>query len=303
MSRITAWWCVGLAMAAAVTGCATTPPASGGKSSKITVVAAENTWGSIAAQLGGNRVAVTSIVNNPNTDPHDYEPTPADARTFAGANLAIVNGIGYDAWASQLLAANPSPQRTVLNVGDTLHVPDSGNPHQWYSPTNVDTIINQITSDYQKIDPADSGYFAQQKQHYESVDLSQYHQLASEIKTRYATTPIGASESIVSPLAADLGLNLLTPSSYLDAISEGSEPTAQDKITADNQIKTRQIKVFVLNTQNSTPDVQALANEAAAAHIPVVQVTETPTPGNATFQAWQTSQLRALANALGQTHG
>src|SRR5437867_10273245 len=94
--------------------------ASGGKPK---VVAAENFWGSIAAQLGGDRVEVTVIIDNPNADPHDYEPTTADARSMATATLVIVNGVGYDPWADRLLAANPVSGRDVLDVGKVVGVP------------------------------------------------------------------------------------------------------------------------------------------------------------------------------------
>jgi zinc/manganese transport system substrate-binding protein len=298
----------GLALAAALAstaaGCATTPPASSPESNaKITVVAAEDVWGNLAAQLGGQHAAVTNLINNPNTDPHDYEPTPADGRTFATAQYAIVNDIGYDPWAAKLADANPNPNRTMLNVGDLLKLKDGDNPHRWYSPDDVHKVIDQITSDYQKIDPADAAYFDQQKHSLENQGLSQYTKLISDIRTKYAGTPIGASESIISPLADGLGLKVLTPEPYLNAISEGSDPTAQDKATVDDQIKTKQIKVFVYNSQNSTPDVKALADEAKAAGIPVVNVTETPDPGNASFQDWQTKQLQDLEQALGQATG
>jgi zinc/manganese transport system substrate-binding protein len=297
-----------LALAATATGCATTAPAQtggtpSGSNMKINVVAAEDFWGSIAAQLGGDHATVTSIVNNPQTDPHGYEPTPTDGRAIATAQYAILNGIGYDPWAPKLLDANPNPQRTALTVGDTLHLKDGDNPHRWYSPDDVHTVIDAITGDYKKIDPADAAYFDQQKQTYETQSLGQYTKLVDDIKTKYAGTPIGASESIVSPLAEGLGLKMLTPEPFLDAISEGSDPNAQDKATVDDQIKTKQIKVFVYNSQNSTPDVQALAGEAKAAGIPVVTVTETPDPGNATFQDWQTKQLQDLEQALAQATG
>src|SRR5689334_6062421 len=95
-------------------------PTSASASGRLSVVAAEDTWGSIAKQLGGDHVAVTSLISNPNTDPHDYEPTPADARRVAAAQLVITNGIGYDSWVDKLLAANPSSRRAVLNVGDLV---------------------------------------------------------------------------------------------------------------------------------------------------------------------------------------
>lgn len=296
------------AMAGVIVGCATTAPASVGSapaapSTKITVVAAENFWGSIAAQLGGEHATVTSIVNNPDADPHDYEPTPADGRAIATAQFVITNGIGYDPWAPKLADANPSQRRTVLTVGDLLGLKDGDNPHRWYSPEDVQKVINQITADYQKIDPADAAYFESQKQNYETQGLGQYTKLINDIKTKYAGTPVGASESIVSPLAEGLGLRMLTPESFVDAISEGSDPTAADKSTVDGQITTKQVKVFVFNSQNSTPDVQALVNEAKAAGIPVVTVTETPDPGTTTFQDWQTRQLQDLQQALAQATG
>ena len=298
---------LGLAVLAValVAGCATSSATSGssGSGTTIKVVAAENFWGSIAQQLGGSHVSVTSIISNPNTDPHAYESTPADARTIAQAQFAIVNGIGYDPWAPKLIAANPVSNRTVLTVGDLVGIKEGGNPHRWYSPSNVHQVIEQISSDYQKIDPADATYFDQQKQNFENQALSQYNQLISDIKSKYAGTPIGASESIVTPLSDGLGLKMMTPAAFLSAISEGSEPTAADKATIDNQIKTKQIKVYVYNSQNSTPDVQAQVNEAKAAGIPVTTVTETLDPANVTFQAWQVKQLQGIEAALAQAHG
>jgi zinc/manganese transport system substrate-binding protein len=267
------------------------------------VVAAENFWGSIASQLGGGHVAVTSVIDNPNADPHAYEPTPADGRAVASAQYAIVNGVGYDPWAPKLVDANPNPQRTVLTVGDVVGVKEGGNPHRWYSPDDVHKVIERITADYKKIDPADAAYFDQQKQAFESQALGQYNQLISDIRAKYSGTPVGASESIVAPLAQGLGLTMLTPESFLGAISEGSDPTAADKAAIDGQIKGRQIKIYIYNSQNSTPDVQAQVNEARAAGIPVTTVTETLIPQGATFQDWQTKQLQGIEQALAQATG
>ncbi|HEY4018601.1 MAG TPA: zinc ABC transporter substrate-binding protein [Pseudonocardiaceae bacterium] len=295
------------AVALTVAGCATTPPANAsngtGSGTKINVVAAENFWGSIASQLGGDHATVSSIITNPDTDPHSYEATPADGRTMTGAQFAIINGIGYDPWAPKLLATNPNPQRTVLTVGTLVGIPDGGNPHRWYSPSNVHQVIEQITADYAKIDPADATYFQQRKATFENQTLSQYNQLISTIKAKYAGTPIGASESIVTPLADGLGLNLITPETFLSAISEGSDPTAADKATIDNQIRTKQIKVYVYNSQNSTPDVQTQVNEAKAAGIPVTTVTETLAPAGTTFQDWQVKELQGIQQALAQATG
>ncbi|MEV6021780.1 zinc ABC transporter substrate-binding protein [Streptomyces sp. NPDC052036] len=274
-----------------------------GSGKTIQVVAAENFWGSIASQLGGSHVKVTSIINNPDTDPHDYEPTAADARTVAGAPYTIVNGIGYDAWADKLLAANPGSGRTELKVGDLVGIKPGGNPHRWYSPDNVHQVIERITADYKKIDPADAAYFDQQKKTFETKTLGDYNKLITHIKAKYAGTPIGASESIVTPLAEGLGLKMLTPETFLDAMSEGSDPTAKDKATIDQQIKIKKIKIYVYNSQNSTPDVQAQVKEAKAQGIPVATVTETLTPAGASFQQWQTTQLQGIEQALAKATG
>ncbi|HZQ38522.1 MAG TPA: zinc ABC transporter substrate-binding protein, partial [Dehalococcoidia bacterium] len=237
------------------------------------------------------------------TDPHDYEPTPKDARAVASARYVIENGIGYDPWAQKLLAANPDSGRKVLVVGDQLGLKAGDNPHRWYAPDDVQSVIARITSDLKQIDAKDADYFDQQQRVYLSSGLRQYTALIQRIRQSYAGTPVGASESVFTPLAQALGLKLLTPGSLLDAISEGSDPTARDKATADQQIANGQIAVFVYNSQNATPDVQNLVNAAKAANIPVVQITETLSPAGATFQAWQTSQLQALADALARATG
>jgi zinc/manganese transport system substrate-binding protein len=107
----------------------------------------------------------------------------------------------------------------------------------------------------------------------------------------------------VTPLAEGLGLKMLTPESFLDAISEGTDPTAKDKQTIDRQISEKQIKVYVYNSQNATPDVQAQVKAAKAEGIPVATVTETLTPAGASFQAWQVRQLQGIEKALGQATG
>ncbi|WP_349260880.1 metal ABC transporter solute-binding protein, Zn/Mn family [Actinocrinis sp.] len=294
------------------TGCATTAPggsaavgaAAGGSGQTITVVAAENFWGSIAAQLGGSHVAETSIISNPDTDPHDYEATPADARTISAAQVFIQNGLGYDSsWAPKLVAANPNVDRTVLTVGDLVGLKDGDNPHQWYVKSSVYKVIDAITAAYQKADPADAAYFAAQKSSFEQATLAPYNQLISDIRGRYAGTPIGASESIVSGLADTLGLKMLTPYSFLRDISEGNDPTAADKTLIDQQIKSKAIKVYVYNSQNATPDIAAQVAEAKAEGIPVTTVTETLFPAGDSFQQWQLNQLKKLESALASASG
>jgi zinc/manganese transport system substrate-binding protein len=294
-------------MAALLAGCdksgsSATAGTEGGGGGRLRVVAAENFWGSIASQLGGRKVDVSSIIVNPDTDPHSYEPTAADARTIAGAQLAIVNGIGYDNWAPKLLAASPAEgHRVVLNVGDALGLKEGANPHQWYSPASVKSVVGEIVADYDRLDPADAGYYAAQEKVFETKSLARYDELRAQIRARYAGAPVGYSESIFRPLGEDLGLKLMTPYSFARAIAEGGEVTAEDKRTVDEQVEDRKVKVWVFNSQNVTPDVRRV-NEIARAHgIPIATVTETLAPASDTFEQWQVAQLEGLMRALAET--
>jgi zinc/manganese transport system substrate-binding protein len=296
-----------LALGAAVlaTGCGSQVggAGSGARSGKLEVVAAENFWGSLAAQLGGERVHVHSIIVNPATDPHSYEPTAADARAMAGAQLAIVNGVGYDEWASKLLAASPLEGRAVLDVGSLLGLRAGANPNRWYYPSDVLAVVRQIVRDYDALDPSARGYFAGRERILETQGLARYHELLRELRQRYAGVPVGYSESIFQGLGEYLGLKLLTPYSFAKAIAEGGEITSQDKRTVDRQAETRQIAVWVFNSQNVTPDVQRVDELARAAHVPIATVTETLSPASDSFEQWQVAELEGLRRALRRATG
>ena len=276
---------------------------AGAKHAGLQVVAAENFWGSIAGALAGSKATVRSIIVNPNTDPHSYDATPADARTFAAARLAIVNGIGYDDWAPKLLAASPLSGRITLTVGGLLGLRAGDNPHQWYSPGNVTRVVAAIASDLARLDPADAAYFRGRERAFETTALARYHALIAQIRARYRGVPVGYSESIFQPLGAALGLRLLTPSSFAKAIAEGTDVTAADKQTVDRQAQQRLIKVWVFNSQNVTPDVQRVSQLARAAGIPIATVTETLSPASDSFEQWQVSELEGLARALARATG
>jgi zinc/manganese transport system substrate-binding protein len=287
--------------ALAAVGCAVSPP--GGATRPLTAVATTSAWGSILSQLGGDRVRTYTLIKNPNADPHDYEPTPADARALSLASLVVENGVGYDAWAHRVLDASPDDRRIVINVGDLAHVGDNGNPHLWYSPADVEMLINAADKALAKLDPADASYFAERRESLEQQGLARYRALITDIRTRYADAPIGASESLVAPLAGALRLKLETPPSFLRAISEGIEPSAVDKKTIDAQLRDHRIAVYIYNRQNSTPDISDQVAAAQRARIPVVAMTETLTPEGASFQDWQVAQLTALRTALQRATG
>ena len=191
----------------------------------------------------------------------------------------------------------------LLDVGKLLGLDAGANPHRWYNPVDVRRVVDALTADYQRLDAEGATYFAQRRAAFDTTGTAAYRAAIEDIRTRYAGTPIGASESILAMLAPALGLELVTPPDFLRAISEGDDPTPKDKALIDKQISGRQIAVYVYNSQNANPDIQAQVAEARAAAIPVTSITETLVPANASWQDWQTAQLEALRSALAKATG
>ena len=283
--------------------CSSGGASSGSSAGKLHVVAVENFWASIVSQIGGDHVQVNTIITNPDTDPHDYEATAQDGRAIASARYVVYNGAGYDTWAEKILNANKSSGRKVLAVANLAGRKDGDNPHVWYNPGIVMKVVDQVTADLKALDAADAAYFDEQAATFKTTGLKEYNALRAQIKQQYSGVPVGSTESIFEDLAADLGLDDVTPASFQKATSEGIDVSPKDKTTVEQQITGKQIKVLVFNSQNSTPDIQSLVGAAKSGGIPVVALTETLDPADATFQAWQSAQLTSLMQALKQATG
>ncbi|MGH7862611.1 MAG: metal ABC transporter solute-binding protein, Zn/Mn family [Candidatus Dormibacteraceae bacterium] len=285
-----------VAMLAAV-ACGGSVSASGSSGSVLQVVAGQNFWGSIATQLGGTKANVQSVVTDPNADPHEYESNTNDARAVATANLVILNGAGYDGWGQKLLDASPNQNRKVLNVADLLGKKSGDNPHFWYNPTYVIQVADKITAEYKSLDSGDATYFDQRRSALTTA-MQPYMQRLNEIKQKFAGVPVGATESIFAYTASYLGLNLISPPEFMQAVAEGNDPPADTVVTFQNQISQKAIRVLVYNVQTATAVTTNLKIQATQQGIPVVGVSETLQPETATFQEWQDSELIALENAL-----
>jgi zinc/manganese transport system substrate-binding protein len=272
-------------------------PDAANPSAPLVVVAAENTWGSLAAQLGGLQVTVTSIVSDPNADPHEYESSPADARLMAAANYVIVNGAGYDTWADQLLAAQPESARKVLNVANLVGRAAGDNPHFWYDPTYVYRVVARITADYKALRPAQAAYFTAKAASFEQL-LAPFRQRLAYIQDHFAGASVASTESIFQYLAEFLHLNLVTPYAFMEAVAEGNDPPTSSLVTFTRQIQQKAFQVLVFNVQTVTPLTTQLKEQAAAQNIPVVGVSETIQPPIATFEEWMDGQLDSLINGL-----
>jgi zinc/manganese transport system substrate-binding protein len=288
---------VAIAALAVVAACSGPASSSGSGGSGLKVVAAENFWGSIAAQIGGARTDVQSVVTDPNADPHLYPTNTNDSRAIALADVVIVNGAGYDTWAQDMIAAGRSSHRRVLTVADVLGKKEGDNPHFWYNPTWVAVIADRITAMFKAADPAGGAYFDQQRAALDA-SLEPYRGRIAEIKQKFGGVKVAATESIFVYLAAALGLDLVSPPEFMTAVAEGTEPPVGSVIQFENQIQQRQAKVLVYNVQTISNTTTNIKHLAAAADIPVVGVSETMEPESTTFQDWQLAQLLALENAL-----
>jgi zinc/manganese transport system substrate-binding protein len=265
-------------------------------SSTINVIAAENFYGDIVKQLGGSHVSVTSIISDPNVDPHQYESNAQTAIQVSKAQLVIENSGGYDDWMDKILSGSPNPNRLLLKGFDLAQVKLPENEHIWYSIDNIATIAQAITTDLQKLDQADAATFENNFKAFKQ-SLQPIQQKISAIKSKYGGTPVGLTETIYLYQAVPLGLNVLTPFEFQKAMAEGNEPPADTVVTAENQITHHQIKVLIYNEQTVTPSTTKLENDAKAQNIPVVPVTETMPPGK-TYQTWMLDQLNTLEQNL-----
>lgn len=268
-------------------------------SGKISVVAAENMYGNLVQQIGGDLVQVKSILSDPNVDPHAYESTVSDAQQVADAQLVILNGGGYDSWMEKLLESSPNEKRVVLNVYESAPVKLPENEHVWYSIENARALSKQILEALKKADPTHASQF---ESNYQTVE-TRWKEVAdreSSIKQQFAKTPIASTESIFQYLAQELDLTILTPADLQMAIAEEEDPPAASALQAEEQIRNKLVKVLVYNAQNTGTITVKLLDTAKGISLPVVSITETM-PVNASYQSWMLDQLKALETALQST--
>jgi zinc/manganese transport system substrate-binding protein len=262
---------------------------------KIAVVAAENFYGDIARQIGGDRTAVVSIMNNPDQDPHLFETTPAAVRQIAGAQLVILNGANYDPWMEKLLAAAPRPTRIVVKVAQLTGRKAGDNPHLWYDPATMPAVASAIADALSKADAAHaSEYTARLKATLSS--LATVTQRVAQLKAKHAGAAVTATEPVFGPMADALGLVMRNQRFQL-AMMNDTEPSARDIAAFERDLKDRKVKVLIYNNQVSETLTERLRELANRSKVPVVGVSETMPP-NTSFQDWLLGELDALDKAL-----
>jgi zinc/manganese transport system substrate-binding protein len=287
---------VGLAL---VTGCGSSASPGGLSGGTLSVVAAENFWGNITAQIGGSHVRVTSIITDPNADPHTYETDPRDAAAISNATVVIENGLGYDDFIDKLLGTNPQQGRDVVSIAKVVALStDNPNPHLWYNPDYVIMAARTIENHLATHAPADAATFAANLQTF-LTSYQPYIDTLTAIRVKYAGTPIGYTERVPGYLVQKGALRLATPATFAQSIEDGNDPSPADTAAMDAGIKGRQVKVLLYNAQVTSPTTQKVKDLATANGIPVIGVAETIPAGEPNFQTWQIAQAKAILAALG----
>jgi zinc/manganese transport system substrate-binding protein len=285
-----------LLMAAAALGIALAAIAPARPSDpKIAVVAAENFYGDVAQQIGGDRVAVTSVLSNPDQDPHLFEITPAVVRLVAAAQIVVYNGAAYDPWMDNVLKVTPRPERAVIVVAGLVHKKAGDNPHLWYDPSTMPAVATAIADTLATADPAHRDEYGARLKVF-LASLAPLDEKIVAIRDRYAGTPVAATEPVFGYMAAALKLKM-EEGLFQAAVMNDTEPGSSSFAAFEDDLKMRKVRVLFYNKQAANNLVQHLVTLARMSDVPVVGITETCPPG-LSYQNWMMSELIATEKAL-----
>jgi len=261
----------------------------------INVVAGENFYGDVAQQVGGKHVHVTSILSNPDQDPHLFEASASTAKALSAARLVVYNGIDYDPWMAKLLSAAKAPGRKEIVVGQLMQKKTGDNPHLWYDPATMPQVAKAIAVELEAADPSNKAEYEQNLKRF----LDSLQVLNSKVKSihdKYAGTPVTATEPVFGYMASALGFKMRNEKFQL-AVMNNTEPSASDVAAFENDLKTHKVKVLFYNSQASDQSAKRVQKIAKESRVPVVGVTETA-PAGKHYQDWMLGQLNALSQAL-----
>jgi len=260
-----------------------------------TIVAAENFYGDVAAQIAGPGIQVTSILSSPDQDPHLFEASPSTARALSAARIVIYNGVDYDPWMAKLVRATRSPTRQVIVAGDLVQRKAGVNPHLWYDPAVMPAVAKALADTLATADPAHAAEYAQRLQAF-TASLKPMNDKIAALRVRFAGQPVTATEPVFGYMAAALGLVVRNERFQL-AVMNNTEPSFSDVTAFEADIKNHKIRALLYNSQASSPTADRLKKLASKFGIPVVGITETE-PENTKYQDWMMSQVIALETEI-----
>ncbi len=270
-------------------------PLGAGSAGSIGIVAAENFYGDIARQVGGAAVKVEDILSNPDQDPHLFEPSPSVARAISAARIVVYNGIGYDPWMDKLLGASKASGRKVIVVAELVGRKGGDNPHIWYDPTTMPLLARALAAELIAADPAHQGEYRGRLERF-GQSMQPVQARIAALRGRVAGVPVTATEPVFGDMFAALGLQVRNLRLQL-AVMNNTEPGASDVAAFETDLRTRQVRLLVYNSQATDPIAARMRTLATASHIPVVGVTETE-PAGKTYQDWMLGELDAIDHAL-----
>jgi zinc/manganese transport system substrate-binding protein len=270
-------------------------PTAGWTAGPVSIVAAENFYGDVAQQIGGPAVKVTSILSNPDQDPHLFEASASVARAISAAQIVIYNGIDYDPWMERLLGATKATGRKTIVVAELLGKKPGDNPHIWYDPATMLKLADALTEDLGNIDPAYQVDYRQRLAGFQG-SLQPIQARITALHTRLAGTPVTATEPVFGYMFDALGMQVRNMPFQM-AVMNNTEPSVSDIAAFENDLKVHRVKMLVYNSQASNPIADRMRKFAKALQIPVVGATETEPPGK-NYQAWMLSELDAVDRAL-----
>ena len=264
----------------------------------INAIGVENEYADVISQIGGKYVRVAAIETDPNTDPHTFEVSPKVATEIAGADLIVKNGIGYDDWATKIIAAAPKAARQVIDVQQLLNLPDStSNPHLWYDPKTMPVVADAVAKDLAALLPAQTAYFQATAAKFKA-SLQPWEAAIATFNKAFPGTPVAVTEPVGDYMLQAAGAEIVTPFSLQAAIMNGTDPSPQDVTTQNGLFTGHKVKVFVYNQQVTDPLTQSFLNLARQNGIPIVGVYETmPEPGYH-YQSWMLAEVDALRQAI-----
>lgn len=261
----------------------------------VNVVAAENFYGDVASQIGGRHVAVTSILSNPDQDPHLFEASPKTARALQHAQVVIYNGADYDPWMGKLLGASKQAKRATIVVADLVGRKPGDNPHLWYDPATMPAAARAIAAELGRADPANQADYDANLQKF-VASLKPIDAKVAALRAQYKGVPVTATEPVFGYLSDAIGLDMRNQRFQLATMND-TEASAQDVAAFENDLRKQQVRVLIYNSQAEAPMTKRLLKVARDGGVPSVSVTETQ-PAGKTFQQWMAGQLDALAAAL-----
>lgn len=289
-----------LVLVLSVAGLAFSACGSAGASSghgPISIVAAENFYGNVAFQIGGRYVHVTSVENNPNTDPHTYEVSPGVATAIAAAQIVIQNGLGYDDFMHKVESASPSSTRRVIDVQTLLRLPGSTpNPHLWYSPSTMPRVARAVARDLTTLRPRSASYFSRRLSRF-LASLRPWRNALASFRGARPHAGVATTEPVADYMLAAAGIRNLTPFRFQLSVMNGVDPYPQDVRIEDNLLSEHLAKALVYNQQVTDSLTQTFIGAAQAAGIPIVGVYETM-PEGYSYQSWMLTEVRALSRAV-----